>query len=315
MKKITWALLLVVAGVLSVFAQKKTNGTVYIEHPAINVVNDFLKALEAGDKAKMASYLTDDFKGYDGTSNHSDGDPKTKEAFLADELLYSQHLDYFSIRPVPDSYPDAIEYEKDNKSKEVWVQTWNLINGVEKGTGVKIDAAAHFLFRLTKDNKIKSVIDYTNNTVIKEIQASSGKRTNGTIYNHHDNINTVRKATYDFEKGNVDKSLSYYSDKAVFSDINDAPGTTHTKVETKKDWQEFLNGFEIKSIDMIGYPDYLEYEMDNGREVLSWWKFNLVRKSDKKAISLYFHFSDSFDADGKITAEFAYYSKSLLDAK
>ena len=73
-----------------------------------------------------------------------------------------------------------------------------------------------------------------------------------------------------------------------------------------------LNDFEIKSIDMIGYPDYLEYEMGEGREVLSWWKYNLVRKKDKKKIILPIHLSDSFDDKGKIVAEFAYYSEALL---
>ena len=63
---------------------------------------------------------------------------------------------------------------------------------------------------------------------------------------------------------------------------------------------------------MIGYPDYLEYEMDNGREVLSWWKLHLVRKSDKKAIILPMHISDGFDEKGKIVTEMVYYSQSLL---
>ena len=42
-------------------AQKK-NGTVYIEHPAIDVVNSFTQAFVKGDTVKLASLLTDDFK-------------------------------------------------------------------------------------------------------------------------------------------------------------------------------------------------------------------------------------------------------------
>mgnify|MGYP000562799504 FL=1 len=66
---------------------------------------------------------------------------------------------------------------------------------------------------------------------------------------------------------------------------------------------------------MRGYPDYLEYEMSDGREVLSWWNYHLIRKSDKKRITVPMHFSNSFDKDGKIISEMAYYSDTLLNAK
>ncbi len=181
-----------------------------------------------------------------------------------------------------------------------------------KTTGVKIDAAAQRIYYLTKDNKIKRIINYSNGKVIDEIYASFANRTNGKIYNHHENINTIRKAVYAFEKGDIEKYLGYYSDNVEFYDINGEWGKTRTKAQEKENIQQFLVNFEIKSIDMIGYPDYLEYEMDNGREVLTWWKFNLVRKSDKKAIALPMHLSNSFDEKGNIVAEIAYYSEALL---
>jgi hypothetical protein len=227
-------------------------------------------------------------------------------------LRYSREIDYFSIETFPGSYADAVEYKKDNKEGDVVVQTWDLWKGVHKLTGVKLDAAAHRLYTLTKDNKIKDIINYSNGSVIDEIGASFANRTNGKIYNHHENINTIRKAVYALEKGDIDKSLSFYSDKATFYDINMAWDSTLSKAEEKIFLQKFLADFEIKSIDMIGYPDYLEYEMNDGREVLSWWKFNLVRKKDKKKIVLPIHFSNGFDESGKIVAEVGYYSESLL---
>ena len=120
---------------------------------------------------------------------------------------------------------------------------------------------------------------------------------------------------YAFEKGDVDKSLGFFSDEARVYDINIEWGKYFTKAETKANWQKFLNDFEIKSIDMVGYPDYLEYEMDNGREVLSWWKFNVVRKADKKAIVFPMHISSGFDEKGKIVSQIMYYSQSLLTQK
>jgi len=281
-------------------------------HPAIDVINEFTQATVSGDSSRFASFLTDDFKSYNGTTNIYDDPGAGKAAFVKGALRYKKELDYFAIDSFPGSYPDAIEYKKDNKEEEVWVQTWVVLKGVHKATGVKLDAPAHRLYKLTKNNKIKMILNYSNGAILDEIEASFANRTNGKIYNHHDNINTVRKATYAFEKGDIDKSLSFYSDNATFIDINSEYGKFASKAETKVNWQKFLNDFEIKSVDMIGYPDYLEYEMNDGREVLSWWKYNLVRKSDKKVIVLFMHFSNSFDEKGKIVSESSYYSESLL---
>lgn len=311
MKKLL-LLSLAFSGMITAVAQKKENGIVYHEHPAINLVDEFIKATVSGDSAKMAGYLTEDFKSFNGTGSTYNDPGTAKLPFLKLAMRYKRELDYYAIDPYPGSYPDAVEYKKDNKDGEVWVQTWTLLKGVHKTTGVKLDAAAHRLYKLTKDSKIKTIINYSNGKVLDEIGDSHSNRTNGKIFNHHENINTVRKATYAFEKGDLDKSLSYYSNDARFTDINSEFGKSATTKEIKVAWQKFLNDFEIKSIDMIGYPDYLEYEMDNGREVLSWWKYNLVRKSDKKEIVVPMHFSNSFDENGKIVAEVAYYSASLL---
>lgn len=315
MKKLTILLMLAITLFQSASAQKKANGEIFITHPAINVVNDFFKAFEAGDSAKMASYLTDDFKAYNGTTNHVDGDVRDKATFLSGAIKYKERLDYFSCINFPGSYPDGLEYQKDNKNGEITVLTWNLIKGIHKKTGVKIDAASHSNFTLTKDNKIKTLMIYSNSKVFDEIAASMTPRTNGKIYNHHENINTVRKAMYYFEKGNFDKSLSLYADNASFYDINDPFNQKHDKTQERANMENFHKAFEIVNIEEIGYPDYLEYEMNDGREVLAWWKLILVRKSDKKKITLAMHTSNSFDADGNIISEILYYSQALLEAK
>jgi hypothetical protein len=312
MKKRLLFFALAILSIMTAFSQKKPNGSVYIAHPAIDVINEFTRATVSGDSLKLASFLTDDFRSYNGTSRIYDDSGSSKKAFLRGTLRYKKEFDYFAMDSFPGSYPDAIEYMKDNKEQEVWVQTWSVLKGVHKTTGVKLNAAAHRLYKLTKDNKIKMILNYSDGTIPNEIEASFANRTNGKIYNHHDNINTVRKSMYAFEKGDLDKSLAFYSSDAAFTDINSEYGKSETVSEVKASWQKFLGKFEIKSIDMVGYPDYLEYEMNDGREVLSWWKYNLVRKSDKKAIPLLVHISDSFDEKGKIVAEVVYYSESLL---
>lgn len=312
MKKVILTLVYVFAGALILFAQKKENGTLYIEHPAIKVVDEFVKATVAGDSARMASFLTDSFKAYNGTSAIYKDQGMNKLAFIKNALRYSRELDYFAIETYPGSYPDALEYKKDNKNADVTVQNWSILRGVHKVTGVKLDAAAHRLYEITKDGKIKNIINYANGSVIDEIGASFDNRTNGKIYNHHANINTVRKSMYAYEKGDFDKALVDYSDNARFYDVNDEYGKFLTKSEIKADWQKLFDAFDVKFIEMIGYPDYLEYEMNEGREVLSWWKLHLVRKSDKKSIVLPMHISDSFDENGKIISEIVYYGASLL---
>ena len=60
MKKII-GIVLLMATCLT-FGQKKTNGTIYVEHPAITAVEAMTQARVSGDAAKVASYLADDFK-------------------------------------------------------------------------------------------------------------------------------------------------------------------------------------------------------------------------------------------------------------
>lgn len=293
-------------------AQKK-NGTVYDEHPAINVVNDFAKASVAGDKAKMGSYLTDDFKAYNGTSDRADDKGMDKEAFLKNQMIYHDRLDYYSIEPFPGSYPDAIEYKKDNPNGEVWVQTWDLLKGVDKETGVKIDAASHRLYTLTKDNKIKNIILYNNGRVIDEIRASFSDRKNGTIYNHHENINTVRKMMYAIEHNDWDKAYSFYDKDVRFIDSSSPTMESVSLTEQKAFDKKILEKYDVAYIDMVGYPDYLHYEMGDQGLVQSWWNINFIRKTDKKAIVLPIFYTMTFNDEGKITSETAYYNAKLLD--
>ncbi|PVW16502.1 nuclear transport factor 2-like protein [Marixanthomonas spongiae] len=293
-------------------AQKK-NGTVYIEHPAIDAVNQFVAASVAGDRSKMASYLTNDFKAYNGTTDRLSDKGRDKEAFLDNQMIYHDRLDYYAIEPFPGSYPDAIEYKKDNPNDEVWVQRWDMLKGVDKETGVKIDAASHRLYTLTKDQKIKRLIFYNNGSVIDEIRSSFADRTNGKLYNHHENINTVRKLMYAIENDDWDKAYGFYAGDARFIDSSSPEFKSISLEEQKILDKQILDKFEVASIDIVGYPDYLHYEMGDARVVQSWWNINFVRKSDKKAITVPIHYQMYFDEDGKITSETAYYNPKLLD--
>jgi hypothetical protein len=295
------------------FAQKKTNGTIYVEHPAIKAVEEMTQARVSGDATKVASYLASDFKYYSGTNPNETLEGKDKDAFATENKWMSDNVEYYSISRAQGAYPDALEYKE---NKMVWVQTWENIKGVDKKTGVKINMPVHCLYTLDKDNKIKTMIVYSTNRIQDEIAQSSMDRKNGVIYNHHDNINTVRKMIYCFEFKDFEKGYSYYDEKATFQDINSLDiNTKYTLAEYKANDKELYKNFDLESIVQIGYPDYLNYELESNGVVLSWWKFNLIRKSDKKAITVPMHLSHTFNKEGKIILETAYYNAKLLEVK
>ena len=294
------------------FSQKKTNGTIYENHPAITAVEAMTKAFVSGDVDKVASYLADDFKEYNGSSTKTNDKGTDKTSFSKSAKGWNDALDYFSIARSKGAYPDALEYKDETQKDLVWVQTWEDLKGVHKKTGVKINMPMHRLFILNKDNKITTIITYLNGSVMDEIDNSSADRTNGTIYNHHENINTVRKMIYAFENKDFEKCYAVYDKNARFRDMNSKEDKQMTLDELKAADQEFLKAFDLTSIEMVGYPDYLHYEMDDARVVLSWWTYNLIRKSDKKVFALPVHIMDNFNADGKIISETAYYNGAAL---
>ena len=138
-KTILIALLFVIA---QGHAQKKKNGAIYLEHPAIDVANAMNAAFVAGDDEKVASYLAEDFKAYNGVSTNKDAKGRDKEAYLKGVNFWKENVDYLSISSSKGSYPDALVY----KDGEVWVQTWNQIKGVHNKTGVKLDMPIHNMF-------------------------------------------------------------------------------------------------------------------------------------------------------------------------
>ncbi|TDD97827.1 nuclear transport factor 2 family protein [Flavobacterium cellulosilyticum] len=297
------------------FAQKKTNGTIYIEHPAITAVEAMTQAFVSGDTDKVASYLADDFKLYSGTSINKNDKGKDKESFLKDVKFWKDNLDYLSISRTKGAYPDALEYNDPNNKELVWVQTWEDVKGVHNKTGVNIDMPVHRLYTVDKNNKIKTIIDYSTSKIGDEIGQSFSDRKNGEIYNHHEYINDVRKMIYAFVNKDFDKAYSFYDDEARFSDINSPIGKSISLTEQKANDKKLLDNFEITGVDINGYPDYLHYELGDTRVVQSWWTYRLIRKLDKKAIDLPVLYIDDFNDKGKIISEIAYYSLALLEAK
>lgn len=310
MKKLIFIALLLL--VFNGYAQKKANGTVYINHPAIDVVDAYTKSINSNDFNKVESYLADDFKSYKSTTDDQYSKGSDKITFLKRMKSWRESIDYFSISNAKGAYPDAIEYKDDNYKDVVWVQTWEEVKGVHKKTGVKINMNLHRLFIINKANKIKTIFIYDNPQVFDEINDSYTERTNGTIYNHHQNINNVKNMLYAFENKDLNKSYSYFANDAVFFDINNLDNKSISFDEQKAIDKKVIETFDFVELDVEGYPDYMHYEIGDSGVVYSWWVWHVVRKSDKKAITLPVHYQHNMDNNGKITREIAYYNGTLL---
>ena len=126
------------------FGQKKENGKIYIEHPAIDVVAKFTKAMVSGDTTAMKSLMTDDFLAYNPVTASPYSKGTNRAAYLSNAMLWKAQLDYYSIETMEGSYPDAFEYTKDpSDNNAVTVESWDILKGVHKKTGVKADMLLH----------------------------------------------------------------------------------------------------------------------------------------------------------------------------
>jgi len=295
------------------FSQTKKNGTIYKEHPAIVAVEAMMQAFFAGDEDKVASFLADDFKSYQGTSLNKDAKGRDKENFLRGVKWVKENWSYTTYKRSPGAYPDALEYKDDDDG--LWVQTWDHLKAIDNKTGVKIDMPIHRLFTMTDDNKIKRMFTYDNDLPWAERRRSFAARTNGTIYNNHDNINTVRLMMGALENGDADKGFSYFTEDATFTNLDMADGESATLAEEKEGFLGMLKNWTIESIDVNGYPDYLEYELGNAKVAQSWWTARMTRKSDGKKVKLPLMMTHDFNDEGKIMRESGYYTLQALSAK
>jgi hypothetical protein len=294
------------------FSQKKKNGTIFKEHPAITAVEAMQQAFIKGDTIALAGYLADNFISINGMNNNPEAKGTNKANFLKNSDFWSKNIAYLTISRQGEAYPDALEYEGDDG---LWVQTWDYLRGVHEKTGVKIDMPVHRLYVVNKDNKIEREITYDDGTIFDNLRESFVPRTNGKLYNHHEYINKVLRMVAALEHSDVDKAFSYFAENARFSNLDMAPNETHSVVEEKEGFLNMLKNWDIERIDVSGYPDYLEYELDGSKVVQSWWDFRVKRKSDGKKLNIPVMLVHYFNDEGMITREMGYYTAAAMMKK
>lgn len=164
-----------------------------------------------------------------------------------------------------------------------------------------------------KATPIDKALSYHNDAVYREVGESFEDRKNCTVYNHHDYINNVRRMMHAFEHGDMEKAYSYFDEKARFRNIEMPRDESMTMEESKANLKDMMDKFTVTSIDVVGYPDYLEYDLRDGKTVQSWWNIRLTRKSDDKEIVMPAMYVHDFNDEGKISSSTAYISSKWLD--
>jgi len=307
MKKLLSTLLLLCM-IIGVNAQKNANGVIYDKHPAIDVVENFMKAFVKGDAATMTSLTTDDFKAYNAMNTNWDYKGQDLATCIRNAQNYANNYTNFSITKRGTSYPDALEYKKDG----IWVYTYNMFFAINKKSGFKIESPydCTFIFN-AEGTKIKSMNFYMNTAMLLKNTESEQTLTNGILYKNHPNIVKVRKLVANFSLANMDGMFTDFAPNARFNDLNYAYGVSKGIEERKKDLTPFFENIEIIGIDEIGYPDMLDHDGPSS-VVDSWWSMRLRNKKTNKKFKLALVFSHTFNDQGQIQTESAYYNGSQL---
>lgn len=303
-------LLLLLIAPLFTIAQTKKNGTIYVEHPGIELVKEFDKAFTSGDVEKLKTLVTEDFRYYNGLSTNFYSNNGGNVNQLVNNVSYwNNQLDDFSIESRGSAYPDAFEFKGD----VIWIYTYDILSGYDKENGFKIKTPYDRSILLNKEgNKIHRIIESFNQAHIEKYNNSFKTVENGKIYRDHPYIGVVRKIMAHFEQGNIDRMYDDYLPNARLFDINLPFGESMSIEEHKKTIQNLYDAFEVVSVNESGYPDLMQYNGD-GISLISWWVIILKNKISKEEIKVYLHNDLTLNDEGKVMRSVDYYNGALLN--
>jgi len=306
MKKIFYLLFSLIF-LLKVEAQKKKNGIIYNEHPYIAAAKEFNSAFINGNKEEITSLVAEDVKLWNSMSTNKKQKAVGLSGLLNRSAYWSNKLKAYSIKPKGKAYPDALEFKGNN----TWVYTYEILKGIDKENGFKIETPIDRSFLFNKDGKISWILESFNTAHLEKYNNSFKKRTNGTIWIDHPYIGSIRRLMNNFGIGEIDTAYKEHDPNARIYDINMKIGEFQT-IDERREWEKgVFENFDLISIDESGYPDLLEYNGD-GMTVLSWWIMTFKDKRNSKNIELYLHRSDTVNEEGKIINTILYYNGQLL---
>ncbi len=153
MKKLLFAVLMACSA--SAFAQTiEKNGTIYKQHPLIDVAKTLGDLYQKGDADGMAKYYADTAK-FIGPGSSK---PATLKEIVA---VWKQEFEEWSnIKLTTQGYPDGLDYTKEGFS----VQSWFEFSGVNKKTQKAAKTNMVLFLSFNKDGKISSEVIYYDPT-------------------------------------------------------------------------------------------------------------------------------------------------------
>tara|TARA_B100000575_G_scaffold145445_1_gene116100 strand:- start:278 stop:1201 length:924 start_codon:yes stop_codon:yes gene_type:complete len=305
MKKITSLIMMLF--ITASFSQKKANGKIYIEHPALEIAKQFDEAFVKGDLETIKSLVADDFAWRNPSMRGRRG---TLQQLLNRSNYLSKNIINFEISHRGTAYPDVFEYNEDNS---VDVKTYTWLTGYDKNTGVELNMPRNTNFRMTPDGKKIAWMSVMDDQLLwnKAYDAYETKK-NGVIYKDHPYVTKVRLLIQAYQAMDFEKVRSMYNESTRFYDVmNSGIDEFKTLEEEFSSIDEYMNAFEIVDIRESGFPDVLDYE-GNGAVVISWWVWTYKNKKSGNVARIKQHLHHSFNENGDIVREDYYFNPASL---
>lgn len=129
MKKLILSLSLFVSVLVTYAQAEKTNGTIYIKHPYIDVVNKSVNAYKTQNVTEWRALYADTAK-FSITGIDKVFPMKEQEKYFGLDYKF-----FTDIKMTPYGYPDYLHYVKDDAKV---VQSWWVWSGKSKKTGKEI---------------------------------------------------------------------------------------------------------------------------------------------------------------------------------
>jgi len=280
-------------------AQEK-NGTVFIEHPALEKVDQLWRAFEQGDQRTFAGLLADSV----WVISNGDRNLRTREAVADGLKWWAEEFENLEVVTDTPAYADALEYDKGG----VWVQDWLRMKGIHTKSGIRLNLPIHNLYSFNEEGKIASLHRYFDPQVFQEINSSQATQENGEVYINHPYIIQVRKLVNAYCDEDIPAMTEFYADDVLFYNTTMNFKDQRKLEEQKKEWETIFETVDQIEMEQVGYPDCIYYAKNDDYVVYSWWIFSGMRGEEKIEFPLML--SHTFNDDGKIINSMGYYSSN-----
>jgi ketosteroid isomerase-like protein len=282
------------------------NGKLYIEHPAIEIVNQFNEAYTSGDLDKLKELVTENFQ----VRTLQDRKSNDINWILGTSNYLSKNITDFQIKHYGGSYPDVLEYKQDGI---VDVKTYEYTTGYDKNTGLDIDMPRYATYRMNaKGDKIAGLWINDDQALWQKNWDAYETKENGVIYKDHPLVSKVRLLYQSYKTGDVEKIKANYTENTIFYDVmNSEIDKFKTLEEEFAQFDQYMETLEIVNIRESGFPDVLDYDGD-GAVVISWADFTFKNKKSGNIKTISQHIQHWFNEEGEIVREDYYFNPAQL---